>query len=52
MVLDLLGEAVAANPVLTAILVVMIALILGAYFFVQRILVSAREGYEAGRGGR
>ena len=51
MVLDLVGEAVAANPVLTAILVVLIALILGAYLFIQRILTSARQGYEAGRRG-
>ncbi|QLG28495.1 hypothetical protein HUG10_13455 [Halorarum halophilum] len=52
MVLDLLGEAVAANPVLTAILVVMIALLLGAYLFVRRILVSAKEGYRAGQSER
>lgn len=52
MVLDLLGEAVAANPVLTAILAVIIALLLGAYLFVRRILVSAKKGYQAGRGDR
>ena len=52
MQLDLLGEAVAANPVLTGILVVMIALILGAYIFIQRILTSAKEGYQAGRSDR
>ncbi|QLG60643.1 DUF7859 family protein [Halorarum salinum] len=49
MILDLVGEAVAANPVLTAILVVIVALVLGGYLFVRRILVSAKEGYEAGQ---
>ncbi|WP_313693172.1 hypothetical protein [Halorarum halobium] len=49
MILDLVGEAVAANPVLTAILVVLLALVLGAYLFVRRILVNARQGYESGQ---
>ena len=51
-VLDTLAEAVAANPVLTGILVVLLILVFGAYLFVRRILVSAKEGYTTGREGR
>ncbi|WP_435126609.1 hypothetical protein [Halobaculum sp. D14] len=48
-VLDVVGEAAAQNPILTGILVVIVLLLLGAYLFVRRIFVSAREGYEQGK---
>ncbi|WP_200862304.1 DUF7859 family protein [Candidatus Halobonum tyrrellensis] len=48
-ILDTLAEALAANPVLAGILVVLLILVFGAYLFVRRIFVSAKEGYDAGR---
>ena len=48
-VVDTLVSAVAANPGLTAILVVLLALVFGGYLFLRKIVVSAAEGYERGR---
>ncbi|GAA0215037.1 hypothetical protein GCM10009000_032330 [Halobacterium noricense] len=48
-VVDTLIDAVAANPGLTIILVVLLALVFGAYLFIRRIVVSAAEGYDQGR---
>jgi hypothetical protein len=48
-VVDTLIDAVAANPALTVILVVLLALVFGAYLFIRRIVVSAAEGYDQGR---
>ncbi|UIP00156.1 hypothetical protein Hbl1158_01935 [Halobaculum sp. CBA1158] len=48
-IVDTLVDAVAANPALTVILVVLLALVFGGYLFVRRILVSAAEGYDQGK---
>ncbi|MXR41702.1 hypothetical protein GRX01_10175 [Halobaculum sp. WSA2] len=48
-VVDTLIDAVAANPGLTIILVVLLALVFGAYLFIRRIVVNVAEGYDQGR---
>ncbi|SHH13683.1 DUF7859 family protein [Halobaculum gomorrense] len=48
-VVDTLVSAVAANPVLTAILVVLLALVFGGYLYLRKIVVSVAEGYDEGR---
>ncbi|WP_435063520.1 hypothetical protein [Halobaculum sp. EA56] len=48
-IVDTLVDAVAANPALTVILVVLLALVFGGYLFVRRIVVNAAEGYDQGR---
>ncbi len=48
-VVDTLVAAVAANPGLTAILVVLLALVFGGYLYLRKIVVSVAEGYDQGR---
>ena len=48
-ILDTLSEAIATNPVLTGILVVLLVLVFAAYLFLRRVFVSAKEGYASGR---
>ena len=48
-IVDTLVDAVAANPALTVILVVLLALVFGGYIFLRRIVVNVAEGYDQGK---
>ena len=48
-VVDTLVSAVAANPALTLILTVLLALVFGGYLYLRKIVVSVAEGYDKGR---
>lgn len=52
MVVDRLVDALTGNPILTAIVVTLLVLIFGGYFFLRRIVVDARRGYQEGRRNR
>ena len=48
-IVDTLVDAVATNPALTVILVVLLALVFGGYIFLRRIVVNVAEGYDRGK---
>ncbi|MFC7097449.1 hypothetical protein [Halobaculum marinum] len=48
-VVDTLVSAVAANPGLTLILAVLLALVFGGYLYLRKVVVNVAEGYDEGR---
>ncbi|MFB6194286.1 MAG: hypothetical protein ABEI75_04405 [Halobaculum sp.] len=48
-IVDSAVDAVVSNPTLSAIVVTLLALVFGGYFFLRRIVVDARRGYREGR---
>ena len=54
--LELVGQVdgvvdfVASNPVVSGLLVVMLAFVFFMYLLVRRTLLGLREGYDSGRG--
>lgn len=48
-IVDSAIQAVVSNPILSAIVATLLALVFGGYFFLRRIVVDARRGYQEGR---
>ncbi len=49
MVVGRIWNALTSDPTLTAIVGTLLVLVFGGYFFLRRILVDAKRGYEEGR---
>ena len=47
MVLDIFAD----DPILTAIVLTLLALVFGGYFFLRRIVVASQRGYQEGKRG-
>lgn len=49
-ILSDIAAGIAANPVLSALVLLILIVIFGGYLFIRRIAISAKEGFEEGRG--
>lgn len=49
MVVDAIWTALTADPTLTVIVGSLLLLVFGGYFFLRRILIGAKRGFEAGK---